>query len=717
MGQRPTRPYGLEMDETKCDEIVLRFVARRTRARRCGHAGGAAAARAAKRISRRRGGPSGGSAEGRGDPEDNPAAARRGAATWRRIQRQCGRARGPCSPARGAEQRQAGAPPVPATRRTDQRRGGKAGGAEQRQAARSKGRRPCCRARGPWPRVVRRCSGVTRTAVIAARPVTRAARPAARQSLRVNGRSPRCRGDRSGSTTARRAARQRDRFPGRRDGARGAQEDPQSRSTRRPGVRPRDTARDPCCSARRPCNRARRIAALPPDFARSERQCCTAGSDDARRAAVLHGGRRCCTAGGGAAERRAGLPSARAGGLARRSRPILPGGPSSIEGEATPGIGCPGMTAHPYTVELHLSRSVDDSVRPDRYDLELVDGDRVGTGARRKVGIAFLDLRAQEIPDVALSIERFLEHFLAGSAGTQEDGLRFGQHLLGQLLSDLEVRLLWEEIQGRRRAQKRPLRLELILPADDAGLVSDVPFELLADETGFLFRQSGAALVRAIRKLPLRDAELHEGDAVLVAWANPKTAERLPQALFDQHEDGTARAAEAAGLSPREPCRQCDARRAGRAARGGDGGRLAHRPRRHRGRGGLAPPAGRRRLSGRPRHSGGGARPGPRLPPRQGPARPALDLLRRPGQRGLGRARRPPCSRKITATWPPSSPRTRRCGQRARRGWWSDSSARCGRPPAATWSRRSGRRGWRSARPISSGRRRSITRARAGGGA
>jgi hypothetical protein len=208
----------------------------------------------------------------------------------------------------------------------------------------------------------------------------------------------------------------------------------------------------------------------------------------------------------------------------------------------------------PYTVELHLSRSVDDSVRAERFDLELVDGERIGTGARRKVGIAFLDLRAQVIPGIELSIERFLRHFLSGNAGTQEDGLRFGQHLLHQLLSDLEVRLLWDEIQERRRAQKRPLRLELILPADEAGVVSDVPFELLADETGFLFRQSGAALVRAIRKLPVRAVALEEGDAVLVAWANPKTAERLPSTLFEQHEESTRIAAEKAGLSVEAPC-------------------------------------------------------------------------------------------------------------------------------------------------------------------
>ena len=84
----------------------------------------------------------------------------------------------------------------------------------------------------------------------------------------------------------------------------------------------------------------------------------------------------------------------------------------------------------PYTVALHLSRSVDGSLRADRFDLELFDAERIGTGARRKTGIAFLDLRAQAVPGLDLSAERFLQRFLDGNAGTQEDGLRFGQHLL-----------------------------------------------------------------------------------------------------------------------------------------------------------------------------------------------------------------------------------------------------------------------------------------------
>ena len=55
----------------------------------------------------------------------------------------------------------------------------------------------------------------------------------------------------------------------------------------------------------------------------------------------------------------------------------------------------------------------------------------------------------------------------------------FGRHLLRRLLADKEVEALWNTIQVRRRAQKRPLRLEL--PRH---------FALVAAETVTPFRKS-----------------------------------------------------------------------------------------------------------------------------------------------------------------------------------------------------------------------------------
>lgn len=213
----------------------------------------------------------------------------------------------------------------------------------------------------------------------------------------------------------------------------------------------------------------------------------------------------------------------------------------------------------PYTVQLHVYRSRDESLRGGQFDLKLVDIELASTSERAGVGTSFLDLRAQNIPGLGLSVlsvKEFLVSFLRGDGGTQEDGLRFGQHLLRCLLADKEVEALWNGMNERRRAERRPLRLELLLPEEEAGLVSDIPFELLADETGFLFRQIGSTLVRAIRRMPVCAVELAPGDAILVAWANPMVENRLTPEVFEQHEEGTQRAATKVGLTFRDPCRQ-----------------------------------------------------------------------------------------------------------------------------------------------------------------
>lgn len=239
---------------------------------------------------------------------------------------------------------------------------------------------------------------------------------------------------------------------------------------------------------------------------------------------------------------------------------VLPGPQGEIADIASvsvpPSLAPMTAPAKPYTVELHVSRSLDDSVRAGRFDVELRDRERTGTWARTRpgVGVAFLDLRDQIIPGVDLPVAHFLDDFLAGAAGTHEDGLRFGQHLLAQLLGDLEMRVLWDDIQARLNAEKRPLRLELVLPARDAEVVAEIPFELLADESGFLFRRAGATLVRAIQRLRVRAAEINEGDAIMVAWANPAGPNRLPAALFERHEASVLGAAAEARLLLKAPC-------------------------------------------------------------------------------------------------------------------------------------------------------------------
>lgn len=122
------------------------------------------------------------------------------------------------------------------------------------------------------------------------------------------------------------------------------------------------------------------------------------------------------------------------------------------------------------------------------------------------------------------------------------------------------MRRLWEDIEKQRAAAERPLRLELVLsPSDsldkDAPYeVADVPFELLADKDGFLFRRYGASLIRTIKGFTVRTPEIEKGASVLIAWANPASEQKLPEDLFQRHEASTKSAAEKAGLRVKSPC-------------------------------------------------------------------------------------------------------------------------------------------------------------------
>jgi hypothetical protein len=99
--------------------------------------------------------------------------------------------------------------------------------------------------------------------------------------------------------------------------------------------------------------------------------------------------------------------------------------------------------------------------------------------------------------------------------------MRFGLYLLNRILGDAEPRNLWNTIRERRANAGRPLRLELILPANDASAVEDIPFELLAEQDDFLFRRHGASVVRVIEDMPRRPLSIEPGQAILAAWANP----------------------------------------------------------------------------------------------------------------------------------------------------------------------------------------------------
>lgn len=196
----------------------------------------------------------------------------------------------------------------------------------------------------------------------------------------------------------------------------------------------------------------------------------------------------------------------------------------------------------PYHIELHLTRMKGPTARAGLYDARLIDGESKGLDA-----IGVIDLGAEE---PAKSLHTFVQN----NAST-DDVLAFGQQLLYRLLGDEDMRALWKEMQQRRAGAQRPLRLELVFPAMDAQSLGQIPFELLADWSGFFFRRPGSSFVRSVRGMAVRTLHLGPGDSILAAWANPRIDNDLLEAKhLMAHERKTQSAAGSLGLTVRASC-------------------------------------------------------------------------------------------------------------------------------------------------------------------
>jgi tetratricopeptide (TPR) repeat protein len=168
-----------------------------------------------------------------------------------------------------------------------------------------------------------------------------------------------------------------------------------------------------------------------------------------------------------------------------------------------------------------------------------------------------------------------VELFTARRGLRHAEGLAFGRFLHRRLLGASEkLRGLWREIDAHLRAG-RTLHFLVVLPAPSAEPdgreppwpVADLPFELLADDRGFLFQRSGNVLVRTFHGLTRRTPSIPQGGKATVAWANPQilgasgALEALSADVFSRHEDILAQAAPTLGLKLVPPCDRATRRR------------------------------------------------------------------------------------------------------------------------------------------------------------
>lgn len=152
-----------------------------------------------------------------------------------------------------------------------------------------------------------------------------------------------------------------------------------------------------------------------------------------------------------------------------------------------------------------------------------------------------------------LTVEEFLALWRQGERHLEQAARQYGRLLYQHLLLDPpEVREAWNE--ALRQASGRGLRLEIRLPRAAAALwreqsVSMLPFELLCDDNGFLFRRPGWSTLRRpgqtrSRRLRLA-AEAPQSPVVQVAWANVGFDDEpaLPEQHFSAHQQAIERLA------------------------------------------------------------------------------------------------------------------------------------------------------------------------------
>ncbi|MBF0614510.1 MAG: hypothetical protein G8237_11995 [Magnetococcales bacterium] len=143
---------------------------------------------------------------------------------------------------------------------------------------------------------------------------------------------------------------------------------------------------------------------------------------------------------------------------------------------------------------------------------------------------------------------------LVAELAVMEERIEMGRVLAARLLVG-PVLTAWQESVRQCAAAQLPLRLDLILP-DHASAWDALPYEWLADETGFWFRDGLSVLVRTCTGLSSNELRLESGDRLGMIWANPgkAAADRLPPLVIDAHLLTIRQSATLLEMVAVEPC-------------------------------------------------------------------------------------------------------------------------------------------------------------------
>ncbi|MBX3604061.1 MAG: hypothetical protein KF788_02250 [Piscinibacter sp.] len=160
------------------------------------------------------------------------------------------------------------------------------------------------------------------------------------------------------------------------------------------------------------------------------------------------------------------------------------------------------------------------------------------------------ELPAPNLPlgDTGLTVEDFLARWRDGSPGLDSAARLYGRLLYRKLLQEpSDLAMAWQQAMQAARARATGVRLEIRCPLDQASRWRDLalpalPFELMCDEQGYLFRRPGWSTVRRSRGMRSRQLRWQTDPSararVQVAWANVQRPAQPPldEALFLAHD-------------------------------------------------------------------------------------------------------------------------------------------------------------------------------------
>ncbi|MCB1967437.1 MAG: hypothetical protein KDI64_15770, partial [Candidatus Accumulibacter sp.] len=200
-----------------------------------------------------------------------------------------------------------------------------------------------------------------------------------------------------------------------------------------------------------------------------------------------------------------------------------------------------------------LSRRLDlKAVKPTGGGTEFLSVALTDDGDRDRLDgldLCTLPLPDQMLTNAGLTVEDFLWRWRAGSSGLDAAAREYGKLLYEHVLRQPgELADAWQRTLDLARTEGRGIRLEIRCPAGNAHIwqglpLAALPFELMCDSSGYLFRRPGWSTVRRVRGQASRALRLQQkvrqAPSVQVAWANvtlPDGTPRLDDELFTVHE-------------------------------------------------------------------------------------------------------------------------------------------------------------------------------------